>query len=468
MNPQKRFKLKLSHQAILLATISAAYPVTGYCIAAGRVEFAIGNVVSVSANGIRHLLGKGSEINAGDSISTAAGARAQLQFSDGGFISLQPGTLFRVDEYNYQNKTDGNERGFFSLLKGGFRAVTGFIGHLHKSTYRVRTAAATLGIRGTGYNMAIRDDGLFVNVGEGAVSLSNKAGLLVVSAGNAAYVANFNTTPKLTTQLPLTPPKSLKEPDFTVADQRDSTGGLAILPLVLLSGSNYAMSYAYTGSTAVAGPTGGSVPLVTPVTVTFGANSQLTQYSTTGDSGSIATGTVAVSASDGIIGWGRWTGTYTTSGPATGLLAPTTLDYVVGIPTATMPTSGTATYSLLGYTSPTDTSGAIGYTVNGSLAVNFAAATNQVGVNMTVANGTNTYVMTSANSLVSLQQGTASFAGSITIPNNVAYPNCLSGCITSVNGFFAGTGASRAGMSYSISDSTGIANIQGVATFTKN
>ncbi len=218
MIPQNRFKLKLSQQAILLATISAAYPVTGYCVAAGHVEFAIGNVESVTANGSRHLLGKGAEINAGDSINTAAGARAQIRFADGGFVSLQPGTLFRVDEYNYQNKTDGNERGFFSLLKGGFRAVTGFIGHLHKNTYRVRTAEATLGIRGTGYNMALRDNGLFVNVGEGAVSLSNKAGLLVVTAGNAAYVANFNTAPKLTTQLPLTPPKSLKEPDYLVAD----------------------------------------------------------------------------------------------------------------------------------------------------------------------------------------------------------------------------------------------------------
>ncbi|MGA7595028.1 MAG: hypothetical protein WCA64_07520, partial [Gallionella sp.] len=68
MNPQKRFKL--SSQAILLAAISAAYPVTGYCVAAGRVEFAIGDVESVMANGSRHPLGRGADINAGESIST--------------------------------------------------------------------------------------------------------------------------------------------------------------------------------------------------------------------------------------------------------------------------------------------------------------------------------------------------------------------------------------------------------------
>jgi hypothetical protein len=468
MNPQKHFKL--SSQAILLAAISAAYPVTGYCVAAGRVEFAIGDVESVMANGIRHLLARGADINAGESISTAAGARAQIRFSDGGFVSLQPGTLFRVDEYNYQNKTDGKERGFFSLLKGGFRAVTGLIGHFNRNTYRVSTPAATLGIRGTGYNMALRDDGLFVNVGEGAISLNNNAGLLVVTAGNAAYVANFNTTPRLTTQLPLTPPKSLQEPDFTVADQRDSAGNPTILqtvPINLVSGSNYAMSYSYSGATGGGTLVFGSARIPTPVAITFGSFSQMTQYSGIGDTGSLGAGVVAVSASDGIIGWGRWIGAITTTGSASTSTVGTVFDYVVGIPTAAMPTTGTATYSLLGYTSPTDTGGSTGYTVNGSLAVNFAAANNQVGVNMTVANATYKYVTAGT---VSLLPGTASFAGIINIPINlvVAPNNCTGPCNNSINGFFAGTGASRAGLSYWISDSLAARNIQGVATFTKN
>src|SRR5512135_3237974 len=190
MIPQKRFKLR--SQALFLATVSAAFPVTAYC-AAGRVDFVIGNVEAIGTTGTRHPLTKGAEINAGEAISTAAGARAQVRFVDGGYVSLQPNTLFRVDEFNYQNKTDGGEKGFFSLLKGGLRAITGAIGHVNKQTYQVKTPAATVGIRGTGYTMALRDDGLFVNVGEGAISLMNNAGLLVVTAGNAAFVADFNT-----------------------------------------------------------------------------------------------------------------------------------------------------------------------------------------------------------------------------------------------------------------------------------
>ncbi|MGA7594877.1 MAG: hypothetical protein WCA64_06745 [Gallionella sp.] len=318
--------------------------------------------------------------------------------------------------------------------------------------------------------MALRDDGLFVNVGEGAVSLSNKAGLLVVSAGNAAYVANFNTAPKLTTQLPLTPPNSLKQPDFTVADQRDSSGNLTILqaiPINLVSGSNYAMAYAYSGATGLGTLVFGSARVPTPVVVNFNSTSQLIQYSGTGDTGLLGAGVVAASASDGIIGWGRWIGTITTTGPASTSTVGTVFDYVVGIPTAAMPTTGTATYSLLGYTNPTDTGVSTGYTVNGSLAVNFAAPNNQVGVNMTVANATYNYVTAGT---VSMVPGTASFAGSINIPTNlvVAPNNCTGPCNNSINGFFAGTGASRAGLSYSISDSIASRNIQGVAAFAKN
>jgi hypothetical protein len=180
--------------ALLLGAFLVLLPLAGYCDAAGQVKFVTGTVEGVSANGKHRPLARGSEINAGDTINTAKGASAQIRFTDGGFISLQPESLFRVDEYNYKNKTDGEEKGFFSLLKGGLRAVSGAIGHVNRKTYRVVTPVATIGIRGTGYNATL-SDGLFVNVSEGAVSLTNNAGTLVVNAGSAAFVANMDTPP---------------------------------------------------------------------------------------------------------------------------------------------------------------------------------------------------------------------------------------------------------------------------------
>lgn len=453
MIPKNRFKL--TRQAMLLATISAAFPVTAYC-AAGRVDFAIGKVESVAANGSRRPLAKGADIDAGETISTANGARAQVRFADGGFISLQPNTQFRVDEFNYKNKTDGEEKGFFSLLKGGFRAITGAIGHVNKNTYRVKTPAATLGIRGTGYNMALRDDGLFVNVGEGAISLSNKAGLLVVTAGGAAFVANFNTAPVPTNVQPQTPPAGLQEPTFSVADNRDSSGNLDIVP-GLASGPGYALAYAYTA----AGPSV-YAEVLTDVTATFGNASQLLVYDWvnvdfTPQTGALGGAAVAFSATDGIIGWGRWVGDTAGSFPLTNGV----FDYVTGIPTAVMPTTGTATYSLMGYTSPTATDNSTGYAVNGSLAVDFAGTSAQVGVNMTVANVTASYGI---SGFATIGSG-ATFTGSFL---NYDLGDCTQGCNTSINGFFAGTNASRAGLSYSVHNNLTSNDIQGVAVFTKD
>lgn len=462
MIPQNRFKL--TRQAMLLATISAAFPVTGYCIGAGQVVFVTGNVESVAADGSRHPLSKGADINAGEAINTAAGARAQVRFADGGFVSLQPNTLFRVDEFNFKGKADGQEKGFFSLLKGGLRAITGVIGHVNRDTYRVTTPAATIGIRGTGYNAVLRDDGLFVNVGEGAISLSNNAGLLVVTAGGAAFVADFNTSPKPTTEQPQTPPASLQPPPTTylASDQRNSSGGLTVVSLA--SGPGYVMSYASFGGTCFDCSASVSVAGLVGVTTTFTGASQLIAYDNGSVSGGLGSAVVSFSATDGIIGWGRWVGDTTGTNARVTNFAGTVpvFDYVVGIPTAVMPTSGSATYSLMGYTNPTATDGSTGYTVNGSLAVNFAATSAQVGVNMIVANSTfNTYAI---NGSATIGAG-STFTGGASIFNAT---NCTQTCTATINGFFAGANASRAGLSYQINNSSGPNSIQGVAAFAKN
>ena len=55
----------------------------------------------------------------GDTIVTGDG-RAQIRFTDGSLVSLRPNSQFRIDEYNYPGAPDGTEKGFFSLLKGGY------------------------------------------------------------------------------------------------------------------------------------------------------------------------------------------------------------------------------------------------------------------------------------------------------------------------------------------------------------
>ncbi|HZV61285.1 MAG TPA: FecR family protein, partial [Methylophilaceae bacterium] len=188
-----------SRQTLIAALISAAFPLTSQA-AAGRVEFAVGSVNAVGRDGSSRALTKGGEIDNGDTIQTAEG-RAQIRFSDGGYISLQPNTEFKVEDYSYSGKPDGSEKGVFSLVKGGLRAITGAIGHTNKQAYRVNTPVATIGIRGTEYLAQYGGTKLLVKVGNGAVYLVNSAGDIVLYKGQVGEVGE-GTKPQYSSEQP--------------------------------------------------------------------------------------------------------------------------------------------------------------------------------------------------------------------------------------------------------------------------
>jgi hypothetical protein len=192
--------LKLNRQALIAAMITAAFPLTSQS-AVGRVEFAVGSVNALGQDGNARSLAKGGEINNGDTIQTVDG-RAQIRFSDGGYISLQPNTEFKVEDYAYNGKSDGSEKGFFSLVKGGLRAITGAIGHTNKQAYRVNTPVATIGIRGTEYLAQFNNARLLVKVGNGAVYLVNQAGDIVLYKGQVGE-AGDGSKPKYSSDQPV-------------------------------------------------------------------------------------------------------------------------------------------------------------------------------------------------------------------------------------------------------------------------
>lgn len=175
----------LNRKAVLAAMISAAFPVLGHA-AAGKVEFASGGATLQSADGSSKVMTKGMEINQGDTILTGSG-RAQVKFSDGGYISFQPNTQFKIEEYNYSGKQDGTERGFFRLVQGGLRALTGFVGRENRPNYRMATPVATIGIRGS-YYLAEFQEKLKTHVGHGSIYVFNDQGDIILFEGQGATV----------------------------------------------------------------------------------------------------------------------------------------------------------------------------------------------------------------------------------------------------------------------------------------
>lgn len=450
--------------ARLALALAAAFPLPALAVDAARIEFTAGEVRALGADGTSRPLARGAHVASGDTVDTGNG-RAQMRFSDGSLVSLQPQTQFRIDQYAYADKPT-DDRSFFSLIKGGLRTITGLLGKANRSNYRLTTSVATIGIRGTEFSVTYGNS-INVTTGDGAVDVCNGAGCLTVEDGQSAYVADLNTMPVIIdvkTDLPPPPPSNaggidppVRDDVFIVAEERDDDGQLVVLggldPDALASGDGY---YVYGQYTDQYGGYGGLVTLNGVATVVEGGALR----SADGGSGSALTAvSVAEGHQDGIIGWGRWASAACAGFSCDGE-AIADLHYVAGKPTPDMAALGgvSATYNLSGATVPTTSGGASGGAVSGTLTADFANFGATMAMNVSA--GGQTFGISGSGSI---NAGNASMVGSIS-----GCSGCLSTPNGSFHGFLAGPMAERAGIVYGFDTSIGgIDKITGAAVFTR-
>ena len=89
------------------------------------------------------------------------------------------------------------EEGLMTLFKGGLRAVTGFMSKRNPNAMRLRTAVATIGIRGTEYLIKLDGNGAVVTVGDGAIAVINDAGEVTLVNGQSGVIVDKNTLVKV-------------------------------------------------------------------------------------------------------------------------------------------------------------------------------------------------------------------------------------------------------------------------------
>ncbi|MGD9953588.1 MAG: FecR domain-containing protein [Burkholderiales bacterium] len=170
--------------------------------AQGTVQHLSGTLHVQSADGSIRLLSEKSQVRVGDVVSTERESYAQIKMTDGGQITLRPNTQIRIDGYEFSEKEPQKDNFLFALLKGGMRAVTGLIGkRVNRDAYKLRTATATVGIRGTDFNaIEIPPDagggapppGVYVVVSDGLVVLTSGGTELLASAGQTAFASDPN------------------------------------------------------------------------------------------------------------------------------------------------------------------------------------------------------------------------------------------------------------------------------------
>ena len=117
---------------------------------AATVLFADGAISAQSAGKGPRLVGKGSPLSEGDTLTVGERSFAVVEFADQTRTTLRPNTVIGIEQFRHQtSEPDGF---VLRLVKGGIRAVTGLIGKARPEAVRIQTPNATIGIRGTSFD----------------------------------------------------------------------------------------------------------------------------------------------------------------------------------------------------------------------------------------------------------------------------------------------------------------------------
>ena len=181
--------MRLRIAALVIAFLLA--PMAAYADA-GRFQFVYGKVEVIGTDGSSRPAKRGLQVREGETIRTSRRSAAQLKMVDGAALAVRPRTEVRIDQYSYERKPK-KDRSFFSLVRGTFRAITGLIGRNNRESYKVRTATATIGIRGSdgliGHNPATGLTAVRTFDGGHSLTAPNQNGDPVTVQVNAGQIA---------------------------------------------------------------------------------------------------------------------------------------------------------------------------------------------------------------------------------------------------------------------------------------
>jgi hypothetical protein len=205
--------LMIRTMKLLPAVVALIVPCLAF--AQGSVQYLSGTLSVIRPDGSQRVLSEKSQVQAGDTLTTERDSYAQVRFTDGGQVTLRPNTQVKIDNYAYAEKEPQRDGFAMSLLKGGFRAVTGLIGKRgNQNAYKVTTATATIGIRGTDYTAIdipagsgpnAPAPGVYVSVSEGTVVFASGGLEQPVTQGQTGFSAAASVPPQIVPKPPALP-----------------------------------------------------------------------------------------------------------------------------------------------------------------------------------------------------------------------------------------------------------------------
>jgi hypothetical protein len=184
------FSAPLSHAQ----SASPAKPADGTAgpVLAGKVALLEGNVRVSDVQGQVRIPKLGDSIYKGERIVTGADGEVHIDTEDGGYIGVRPNTNMSIEDFKAEGGTD--DCFILSLLQGSFRSITGWIARVNRQNYAIRTATATIGVRGTEHEPLVipegsheGEPGTYDRVHNGETEIRTPHGTVGVKANQAGF-----------------------------------------------------------------------------------------------------------------------------------------------------------------------------------------------------------------------------------------------------------------------------------------
>lgn len=199
----------LAALALVAATAAGVARATDF----GQVEFVSGDVQVITAEGQSFAPKVGDTVPEGAELVTGKDGELHIGTTDAGYVALRPSTRLRVTQYVAEG--DDFDTEVLSLVRGGFRSISGWIGHHNAEHYKITTPTATIGIRGTDHEPTYlppddpdlssgedRQPGTYDKVNEGATYIENEAGRVDIDLNQAGFAPQTRLRPARLARIP--------------------------------------------------------------------------------------------------------------------------------------------------------------------------------------------------------------------------------------------------------------------------
>jgi hypothetical protein len=283
----QKFNKKLAHAMLNACLAGGLLFASAATYAAGKITSVNGNVTVSIGGGAPLPVAADSFVAQGNEVASGANSRAVMRMDDGQVFAVGANSRFKIDTYRYRsNAPQEGGATLLAFLQGSLRVVSGLIASKSPQNFAVRTATATIGVRGTDFMLSLGADGqLYFQVLDGAIEVTTSAGTVSFSSGAIGVAASGQilAAPIAAGALPVTSAVSFSQlvsiaPELvsSVIQSAGATGGVVpgVVPGGIASG---------------VGASVGAVALAIPLPVLIGIGAVIVGAAARGNSSSTTT-----------------------------------------------------------------------------------------------------------------------------------------------------------------------------------